>query len=165
MYAADRCTTYVYAATYMHRRRKRKYSDTRFDKVLSIRDGKVDPLLRCTRVGLLFVARSAARFSKTTYRAARTRSCRTFLPISGREREFDQSYKHENVFKNVTFTYNIYYTNLIHARLTLRDVIARNLINSNHRKRHVCSRICHFEQPRGQTAVNGETEMGRVSYS
>lgn len=37
--------------------------DVRFDKVLSIRDGKVDPLLRCMRVGLPFVARSA-RFSQ-----------------------------------------------------------------------------------------------------
>jgi hypothetical protein len=36
----------------------------RFDQVLSIRDGKVDPLLRCVRVGLPFVARSAVRFSK-----------------------------------------------------------------------------------------------------
>lgn len=38
--------------------------EVRFDKVLSIRDGKVEPLLYCMRVGLPFIARSTARFSK-----------------------------------------------------------------------------------------------------
>lgn len=40
------------------RNRKCLGTDTRFDKVLSIRDEKVEPLLRCTRVGLPFAART-----------------------------------------------------------------------------------------------------------
>lgn len=61
------CRKYLYDAE-----GGRGSTDTLFDKVLSIRDGKVDPLLHRMHVGLPFIARSAARFSK--YRAAKIRS-------------------------------------------------------------------------------------------
>lgn len=52
-YVVIRVYAYTYLSDeYMRRRRKRKYWHIRFDKVLSIRDGKVDPLLRCICVGL-----------------------------------------------------------------------------------------------------------------
>lgn len=63
MYVTNRC---IYLCCKYLYERGRGSTDARFDKVLSIRDGKVDPLLHRIHVGLPFVARSRSFFEEVS---------------------------------------------------------------------------------------------------